>query len=110
MSIGMTVKEFWEDDPMLVRAYYKAHKLRNEKRNQEMWLQGLYNFAAFSTALSNMHFDGKKHKPNQYLKEPFDLTPPEEKDPEIEAKKARAKLINQLNAWKEAWDKAHKGK
>ena len=63
--------------------------------NQQLWLQGLYNTAAFGSILSG--FTKQKQK---YLEKPLELKPKK-----MTPEEARQKVIDQLNAWKEAWDK-----
>lgn len=104
----MSCKEYWEGNPFLVRDYYQAHLLRNEQKNQEMWLQGYYNFIAYSTALSNLRLDGKKRKPNNYISEPLQLAAQTEKQKKEQEEKERSKIIASLSAWKINWDKANK--
>ncbi len=108
MAYGMTYDEFWYGNPERYIAYRKAHELDIRRRNEEMWLQGLYNFSAFSTALSNIHFDGKQHQPNKYLEKPIELFEKTEEEKKIEAEKAKQKVIAQLNHFKEQWEKRKK--
>ena len=108
MAYGMTYDEFWKGNPKMVIAYRKAHELDIKRRNEEMWLQGLYNFHAFSTALSNLHFDGKHHKPNKYIEKPIDLFEKTEDEKQNEAEIARQKVIDSLNRFKEQFDKRNK--
>ena len=42
----MTYDQYWNDDCQLVKFYRKAHKLKNEQKNQELWLQGMYIYEA----------------------------------------------------------------
>ena len=94
----MTYEQFWLDDPYLVKAYEKAHELRNQQRNQEMWFQGLYNYRAFSSVLaqfSHAMSGGKGSKPEGYLEEPIPLT-------EEEQKAAQERKQQRALAWAEA--------
>ena len=38
MAMGMSYDEYWNMDPWLVVAYRKAHKMRVEQSNWEMWM------------------------------------------------------------------------
>ena len=96
MAFGMSYNDYWYGNPKMVVAYRKAHELDIKRRNEEMWLQGLYNFTAFSTALINMHFDSKPHKVNKYLEKPFDLFEKTEEEKKQEAERARQKVIDSL--------------
>ena len=41
MSIGMTYNEYWYGDPLMVRDYYRAFRIRRKQEDERMWLQGL---------------------------------------------------------------------
>jgi len=47
LSIGMSYSQFWDDDPLIAKHYYKAQQLKSDRRNQELWLQGIYVGLAF---------------------------------------------------------------
>ena len=76
MSIGMTYQEFWHDDVRLVEAYRKAAELRDQRRNQELWLQGMYFYEALCDASPLFRFSmkGGTIKPEPYVKEPYPIT------------------------------------
>ena len=38
----MTEEQYWDRDCLLVKYYREAEELRNEKLNQQAWLQGMY--------------------------------------------------------------------
>ena len=99
----MTNEEFWYGEPRLAKAYREAQKLRDERINQQLWLQGLYNYDALSVVISNA-FGSKGSKKQKYMTEPIELHPHKETPEEI-----RQKLVNELNAWKEAFDAKQKG-
>lgn len=110
MAIGMTYEQYWEGSPYMIKAFEKAHDLRNQIKNQEMYIMGHYVFDALTVAFSNFHLDGKKHNFNKYLKQPYDLEKQmvtEEEKNDIVAK-ARQKIIDSLNQWKKSWDSQHK--
>ena len=75
LAIGMTYEQFWEGDPTLVIYYRKADEIRNEKRNQELWLQGLYIYEAICDVSPILHAFAKKGaKPHPYTTTPYPLT------------------------------------
>lgn len=75
MSIGMSYDEFWNGDVSMVKAYRKENELRDKRRNQELWLQGLYVYEALCDASALFRFTMKKSiKPEPYPKEPFPIT------------------------------------
>lgn len=108
MAIGMSYDEFWNQDPYLAVYYREAHELKRDEENQKMWWNGMYTFIAISTALSNIHFDGKKHKPNYYLNEPLRIRPQTEEELEAERQRAIKKTVMQLNAFQAAFESKHK--
>ena len=95
---------YWNGNPKAVVTYRKYHELDVKRRNEELWLQGLYNFEAVSTALSNMHFDGKRHKPNTYREKPIELFEKTKEEKARQAEIDRQKVIDSLNRFKARWD------
>ena len=91
MSIGMTYDEFWNQDVRLVEVYRRAAELRDKRRNQELWLQGMYIYEALCDASPLFRFSTKKGsiKPEPYVKEPYPITASEVKA--REEREARAK-------------------
>ena len=75
LSIGMTSEQYWEGDCALVKYYREAEELRNEKRNQELWLQGMYFYEAICDASPILHAFAKKGaKPSPYPSKPYAIT------------------------------------
>ena len=105
MVYGMTYNEFWYAEPWRAVSYRKAHRLRTEQMNQQLWMAGLYNHNAVAVAINNA-FSKQKQK---YIAEPIKLFEPTEAEKEAKAEETRRKLVEKLNAWKDAFDKA-KGK
>ena len=102
----MTSDEYWTGHPLLVTAYYKAYKMRLEQENRYAWMQGAYMGAAFNSVISKS-FGKKGSRGVDYPKQPFDLglDLKSEVEKAIEAQREREKLIEQLNAWKRAFDR-----
>lgn len=91
LAIGMTPEQYWDGDPELVKYYRKAEEIRNEKRNQELWLQGMYIYEALCDASPIFHAFAKKGvKPRPYSAAPYALTSKEQK----KEKEAREKAIS----------------
>ena len=75
LSIGMTYEQFWEGDPYLAKYYRQADELRVERRNQEMWLQGLYVYEAMCDVAPILHAMAKKGtKARPYPEQPYAIT------------------------------------
>lgn len=93
MSLGMSYDDFWHGDVSMVVAYRKAHELRERRRNQELWLQGMYFYEALCDASPLFRFSMKKGtvKPEPYVKEPYPITAAEVR--EREERKVREKEV-----------------
>ena len=75
LAIGMTPEQYWDGDCTLPKYYRKAEELRNEKRNQELWLQGMYVYEAICDVSPILHAFAKKGtKPTPYASKPYPLT------------------------------------
>ena len=90
ITYGMSVKEFWEDDPDLFWAYRFSYftKLKSEQEtfNNNAWLQGAYFHEAITVALCNAFSKQKV----EYSKKPYGTDTKEEYKSESE--KITAKL------------------
>ena len=87
----MSVDEFWDGEPILAKVYREAHEMRNEIRNQELWMQGLYNYRAFSSVIESLAYGfsgGKGSKPSKYPERPYPLSE-HDKEQELERNKKR---------------------
>ena len=75
LSIGMTYEQFWDGDPHLAKYYRQADEMRVERKNQELWLQGLYVYEALcdvAPILQAMAKKGTKARP--YPEQPYSIT------------------------------------
>lgn len=90
MSIGMSYNQFWYGDVRLTEYYRKADELRLKRKNQELWLQGMYMYEALCDASPLFRFSlkGGQIKPQPYAEEPYPIT--EDEVQEREERKARA--------------------
>lgn len=94
ITYGMSVKEFWEDNPDLFWAYrfsyYSRMKEKQKDLNFQAWLQGAYFHEAVVVALSNSFGKGKKAS---YTSKPYNLT---KEDEEREYKEKQKNLEMQI--------------
>jgi len=90
----------------MLQYYAEAHELKNEQKSREMWLQGLYIYNAMSVVLQNA-FAKKGSVPEKYM-EPVRVTPLTEEEKQENAEKERQKIIADLTAWGEAWERRSK--
>lgn len=104
MSIGMSYDEFWDGDVEAVKAYRKSHELLERRRNQELWLQGMYFYEALCDASPLYRFTMKKGtiKPEPYVKEPFPITEADVRErEEREARQKEERLKAEFTAFAE---------
>ena len=81
LSIGMTYELYWQGPAELVKAYREAERLRNDTRNAEMWLQGMYFYEALCDASPIFHdFAKRGTKPRPYPSQPYNIHPERKKD------------------------------
>lgn len=101
----MTYDQFWHGDVWLAADYFCANQLTIQRRSEEMWLQGLYNFAAVSTALGNA-LRKKGTRAKNYPEEPIRLTPYTEAEKAARAERERRKAVEYFNNLQKEWDRA----
>jgi hypothetical protein len=100
----MTYDEFWNQDVSLVVVYRKAQELRDKRRNQELWMQGMYIYEALCDASPLFRFTMKKGsiKPEPYVKEPYPITAEEVRNrEEREVRKKEERLKAEFAAFAE---------
>lgn len=91
LSIGMTYDQYWNDDPWLVRYYRQADEMRIDRKNQEMWLQGMYIYEALCDVAPIHHAFAKKGtKPHPYATAPYPLNSKQRERNEEAKEKANA--------------------
>lgn len=96
----MTYEQYWYDDPLMVRAFYKADKLRQERMDEQAWMQGAYICAAIDSTIGNSF--RKSGDPVEYPKEPVTITERRKKD-EALAREQQEKEALWAMAWMESF-------
>lgn len=99
ITYGMSVKEFWEENPDLFWAYrfsyYSKMKSDEQAMNFQLWLQGAYFHEAVTVALANSFGKGKKAS---YSSKPYNLTKEdEEKDLQQQKEKLEKQIKNRIS-------------
>lgn len=89
----------------MAQDYYRANQLSIQRKSEELWLQGLYNFAAVSIALGNA-FRKKGARPKDYPHEPIRLIPFTEEELEARAERERQKAVEYFNKLQKKWTSA----
>lgn len=71
----MTEGQYWDGDSTLAVAYREAERLRRERKNTELWLQGAYIYDVLCRiAPLPVAFAKKSAVSRSYLSEPYALT------------------------------------
>ena len=68
----MSYEDYWYGDPLMVRAYYKADKIRQQRMNEEAWLNGAYVYKALAVTVGNA-LRKKGAKMDEYPEKPIGL-------------------------------------
>lgn len=83
LAMGMTYDQFWNDNPWLAKDYREADKIKRQRENQALWLQGMYVYEAICSASPLLHAFAKKGtKAHPYIEEPYPLNKKELEDRE----------------------------
>ena len=91
LALGMTYDQYWNGDPTLVKHYRKADEIRKERRNEELWLQGMYIYEALCDVSPVLHAFAKKGtKPQPYSEKPYAIT--ETQHQRVVEEKERARI------------------
>ena len=103
MSIGMTYDQYWNDDPTLVKHFRKAAEIKADRKNQELWLQGMYIYEALCCVSPVMRAFAKKGtKPIPYPDTPYALNSAQRtKEKETRKKKVYDKGKARMSAFME---------
>lgn len=96
LSIGMTPYQFWEEDVELFNRYYGAEMIRQRKRNNEIWLQGLYIYNAIGCLAPILNMGSKDHKAKPYMSKPIPITEEEIEEHQLEKEKRFVAFMDRL--------------
>ena len=108
MAIGMTYEQYWYDDPLMVRAFREADKIRQERANENAWLNGGYVALAISSTIGNAFRENSSQRID-YPERPIDIRKEsEEEDEELEILRARVYMNNMVWAGRN-WGKQQDG-
>jgi hypothetical protein len=109
MAMGMTYEQFWDGEPSMCKAVRKAHKLRQEMKNQDAWIQGMYIYEAIADLVPVLRFSTRKEKAVPYRDKPYDFFSDEKKKKRretvvlTEEEKQRKRDDDRFNAYMTAW-------
>lgn len=77
MAYGMSYEEYWHGDLEAYRFYREKHEREMAQKNEQMYMQGLYNYLAFQSVISAFGYalgGGKGAKPQGYIENPIPVT------------------------------------
>lgn len=97
MAWGMSWREFWFESLDRLHDYWQANQFSIERRNQELWLQGIYIHAAIASCLDSK---GKE----KYPKKPYRITEMTDAEREAENQRKIERLRDFLNSHKKQFD------
>lgn len=98
LAIGMTPEQFWDGDCRLTESYRRADELKQRRRNQDLWLQGMYFYEALCDVSPILQAFAKKGtKPTPYSPEPYAVT--EKQVKEKKERQERLRYEKQRQKW-----------
>lgn len=92
----MSYDQYWFGDVRMVKAFREAERLRQERMNERLWLQGLYVFEAASCAVNNGNRTKKSDPISEYTAKPYDIFQKKETAKEREAREEAERLQAKL--------------
>lgn len=110
LSYGMTPRQYWDDDCTLTKAYRQAEKIRWERKNTELWIQGAYIYEALCDVSPVLRAFAKNGtKPQKYRSEPIELFGSAEQDKHKEEIKQQ-KVFDKMQAFMHQFNQRFKEK
>lgn len=95
LSIGMTYEQYWLGSVDLVRYYHKAQKMKEQRINEQLWLQGKYFYDALCAASPAFRALSKRG-PYPYIEKPYSITTEQTRE-EKQKKTEKAKAF--MDVW-----------
>lgn len=93
--MGMTYEQYWHGDVSLTRTFIEADKIRQRRKNEDAWLQGMYIYDALARVSPIFRaFAPRGTKASPYPTKPYDLDGKEK----TKADKAQAEENERLKA------------
>ena len=107
LAIGMTPEQYWDGDPSLAKYYRKSDEIVRERKNQELWLQGMYIYEALCDVAPIFHAFAKKGtKAVPYPDHPYSITSKDrEREKMLQEERDRKKAKRYMEAQMEILNK-----
>lgn len=96
IAIGVSYDDFWYNDPLIAKAYLKAHEIKQKQENERLWLQGYYFYVALCDVAPVLNAFAKKGtKVQPYPSEPFALSNKEIEERQEKARQNRLLILRE---------------
>ena len=102
MALGMSRAEYWYGPITNIFDYVEADAIRQERFNQEAWLQGMYVADATFTAITNA-FAKNENQKVEYPREPYKFEQPDENEVEDNDSTFALAYMEQMMKAGESW-------
>ena len=100
LSIGMTWDQFWHGDVRMAVAFRKAEEMRIDRKNAELWLQGMYVYEAVCDASPIFNpFAKKNTRPKPYPAQPYETKRTKKTNEELQAKREMDKAQKMMDTF-----------
>ncbi|MBQ1575091.1 MAG: hypothetical protein IIZ78_28510 [Clostridiales bacterium] len=100
---GMTWEQFWYGDPWMVTAYKEAHVMRRRMKNEEMWVEGAYQYDAVKAVIASSF--GKQQV--RYTAKPFEIFEKTKLEKKAEKREKIKRVVEYLKGWITPQDKSN---
>lgn len=112
LAIGMTWGQYWNESPEIAKFYREAEKIRRDKKNEELWLQGFYIHEAMLATPIVVRGYAKKDTPQtKYPVKPHPITLAELKaEQEAEEKAKQRKFKEYMRAFATTFNEKRRAK
>lgn len=103
----MTWEQYWYGDVWMVEAFRETNRIKQEIKNQNFWLQGMYFYDALSCVAHNA-LNRKGTKLAKYPEKPYELGKKEQWENEQIAENERLKAQLFFRNWARSVQKKFK--
>ena len=98
----MSYSDYWDGDPIIAKYYREKFRCDIDRKNTEMWIQGMYVYDAILRCSPVLNALSKNHEPVEYMGEPIPLNKNESKEKENRMNEKRLQAgKNRMMAWME---------
>ena len=105
MAIGMSVEDYWEKPERYAQYFIEAQTLKNQQKNEELWLQGAYICDAVIVGIQACF--GKKSNRPKYPQKPYDILPKLDEQKQKEAERERQKALESFTRMQAYLERKH---